>query len=115
MKEIEIERAIINVPSIKDRRMLEDDIGYVRMLQFGQDTAEDLQAELDVLEEAGAKALVLDLRSNPGGLLTSAVEVAQKFLKRGQLIVFTRGRDNRMERSYRARARHTFRGCRWSC
>jgi len=108
VKEIEIERAIINVPSIKDRRMLDGDIGYVRMLQFGSDTADDLQAELDVLQKEGAKAFVLDLRSNPGGLLTSAVEVAQKFLKRGQLIVFTRGRDNRMERSYRARARKTF-------
>jgi len=108
VKEIEIERAIINVPSIKDTRMIDGDIGYVRMLQFGESTADDLQVALDQLEADGAKALVLDLRSNPGGLLTAAVKVAQKFLKRGQLIVFTRGRDNRMERSYRARARKTF-------
>jgi carboxyl-terminal processing protease len=108
VKEFELERAIINVPSIKDARVLEGDIGYVRMLQFGEETAEDLQTALDTLEAKKVKALVLDLRSNPGGLLTAAVDVAQKFLKRGDLIVFTRGRDNRMERSYRARARETF-------
>ncbi len=110
MKEFELERAIINVPSIKDTRVLDGGIGYVRMLQFGEETAADLQVELDKLEEQKVKALVLDLRSNPGGLLTAAVDVAQKFLRRGDLVVFTRGRDNRMERSYRARARETFPG-----
>ena len=108
MKEFELERAIINVPSIKDTRVLDGDIGYVRMLQFGEDTSADLQKALDELEGRKDRALVLDLRSNPGGLLTAAVEVAQKFLDRGDLIVFTRGRDNRMERSYRARARQVF-------
>ena len=108
VKEFELERAIINVPSIKDTRVLDGGIGYVRMLQFGEDTADDLQAELDKLEAQEVKAFILDLRSNPGGLLTAAVDVSQKFLKRGDLIVFTRGRDNRMERSYRARARDTF-------
>lgn len=108
VKEFELERAIINVPSIKDTRVLDGGIGYVRMLQFGEETAGDLQEALDTLEAQKVRALVLDLRSNPGGLLTAAVEVAQKFLRRGELIVFTRGRDNRMERSYRARARKTF-------
>ncbi len=108
VKEFELERAIINVPSIKDTRVLDGGIGYVRMLQFGEDTADDLQAELDKLEKQKVKAFILDLRSNPGGLLTAAVDVSQKFLKRGDLIVFTRGRDNRMERSYRARARDAF-------
>ena len=108
MKEFELERAIINVPSIKDTRVLDGGIGYVRMLQFGEETADDLQAALDTLAKEQVKALVLDLRSNPGGLLTAAVDVAQKFLKRGSLSVFTRGRDNRMERSYRARARAIF-------
>ncbi len=108
VKEFELERAIINVPSIKDTRVLDGGIGYVRMLQFGEDTADDLQTELDILKAQNVKAFILDLRSNPGGLLTAAVDVSQKFLKRGDLIVFTRGRDNRMERSYRARARDTF-------
>ncbi|NLG33973.1 MAG: S41 family peptidase [Lentisphaerae bacterium] len=110
MKDFELERAVINVPSVKDTRVLEDGIGYVRLLQFGENTARDLQAELDRLADQDVRALVLDLRSNPGGLLTAAVEVAQMFLRRGDLIVFTRGREERMERSYRARARRTFPG-----
>jgi carboxyl-terminal processing protease len=108
MREFVITRAIINVPSIKDTQVLGGDIGYVRLLQFGESTARDLHAELDTLEAQKVRALVLDLRSNPGGLLNAAVEVAQLFLERGDLIVFTRGRDNRLERSYRARARRTF-------
>jgi carboxyl-terminal processing protease len=108
VKEFELTRAIINVPSIKDTRVLDGGIGYVRMLQFGESTSDDLQQALDTLEAQKVRALVLDLRSNPGGLLTAAVEVAQKFLRRGDLIVFTRGRDDRMERSYRARARKVF-------
>jgi len=108
MREFELERAVINVPSIKDTQVFDGGIGYVRLLQFGESTARDLLAELDKLEQQGIRAFVLDLRSNPGGLLTAAVDVAQIFLRRGDLIVFTRGRDNRMERSYRARSRRTF-------
>ena len=108
IKEFELTRAVINVPSVKDTRVLDGGIGYLRLLQFGEDTAVDFQAELDKLETQKVRALVLDLRSNPGGLLTAAVEISQMFLDRGDLIVFTRGRDNRMERSYRARARKTF-------
>ena len=108
VKTFTITRAIINVPSVKDVRVLDGGIGYVRMLQFGEDTAADLQTALDDLESQGVKALVLDLRSNPGGLLASAVEVAQKFLKRGDLIVFTRTRDGRIDRSYSARPKKSF-------
>lgn len=108
VKKFTLTRAIINVPSIKDTQVLDGDIGYVRMLQFGEDTAEDLQTELDKLEDQNVRALVLDLRSNPGGLLSAAVEVAQKFLKRGDLIVFTRARDGRMDHAYRARPRDSF-------
>lgn len=107
-KTFTLTRAIINVPSVKDTRVLDGGIGYVRMLQFGEDTAADLQDALDELEAQGVKALVLDLRSNPGGLLASAVEVAQKFLRKGDLIVFTRTRDGRIDRSYSARPRKAF-------
>ena len=105
VKTFTLTRAFINVPSVKNTRLFDGGIGYVRMLQFGENTAADLQTELDSLKEQGAKALVLDLRSNPGGLLSAAVEVAQKFLKRGDLVVFTRVRGGRIEHSYHAKPR----------
>ena len=107
-KTFTLERAIINVPSVKDARILPGGIAYIRMLQFGQDTARDFQRELENFVSQDAKAIVLDLRGNPGGLLTAAVEVAQPFLKRSDLIVFTRGRNGEVDHSYRARPRFKF-------
>ena len=101
-------RAMINVSNAKDTRMLDGNIGYVRVVQFGEETGKDLRVELEKLQEEGAKGLVLDLRGNPGGLLSAAVEVAQYFLNRGDLIVFKRGRSGDLIQSFRARSTWTF-------
>ena len=93
VKTMELTRAIINVTSVKDAQLLEDGIGYVRVRTFSEQTAADLQKALDKLNQQGLQALVLDLRSNPGGLLKSAIEVSQKFLRKGDLIVYTQGRN----------------------
>jgi len=106
--EMEIERAIISVETVKDVRMLEDGIGYVRITQFSEPTAGALQKALDSLFEQGMQALVLDLRYNPGGLLTSAVEVGQKFLKKNKVVVSTRGRDEKEAQVFRARGREHY-------
>lgn len=92
LREVEIIRDDIEVPSVKGDRIISDGIGYVRITQFAEPTACYLQEALDKLTKAGMDALVLDLRSNPGGLLRSAIEVSQKFLKKGKLIVTTKGR-----------------------
>jgi carboxyl-terminal processing protease len=97
LRTMEIIRAEINVPSIKDAQMLEDGIGYVRLLTFGERTADDLQKALDELGKQGLRALVLDLRNNPGGLLNAAVAVSEKFLRKGDLIVATVGRTERQQ------------------
>lgn len=89
----EIERAIIQVPSIRSR-ILEPGFGYVRISHFQARTAEDLTEAIGSLNgEGGAelKGLVLDLRNNPGGMLNSAVSVSDAFLNDG-LIVYTQGR-----------------------
>jgi carboxyl-terminal processing protease len=72
-----------------------DKIGYVRITQFGDQTGDELEAALNKLKQQGMKALIIDLRWNPGGLLDEAVNVCEKFLPRGQLVVTTEGRDPR--------------------
>ncbi len=92
IKELDLVRAVIRVESVKGTAILEDGIGYVRITQFSEPTGEALQKALDKLLAEGMTALVLDLRNNPGGLLNSSVEVSQKFIRSGSLVVSTRGR-----------------------
>ncbi len=107
IKEFSIERAIIKVQSVKDARILPDHltggskIGYVRITQFSEPTAQELSAKLDELEKAGMEALVLDLRNNPGGLLESAVDVCGQFLPPNTMVVYTEGRVASQRREYR--------------
>jgi len=100
-KTFTLKRAIIQMDMVKDINgkkefpLDENKIGYVRINEFGDRTGDELEAALRKLKAQGMKALILDLRWNPGGLLDQAVEVSQKFLPRGQLIVSTEGRDPR--------------------
>jgi len=90
---IVITRAIIKVKSVK-QRMLKDNIGYLRISQFQIRTGSDLIkgiAKLEKENKAPLQGLVLDLRNNPGGVLTAAVQVSDAFLNKG-LIVYTEGR-----------------------
>ncbi|MEP6810727.1 MAG: S41 family peptidase, partial [Chthoniobacterales bacterium] len=86
MKDYALERAEIKVQSVKGARLLDPDlagafkIGYVRLIQFNEPTANELEKALDDLQKQGMQALVLDLRNNPGGLLNSAVDVCAQFL-----------------------------------
>ena len=90
-KDYELERQIIKVPSIK-YWTIGSDIGYIRLTQFIQTSSEDLEKALINLEKNGVKSIILDLRNNPGGLLTAAVEVGRKFIAKGD-IVSIKGRD----------------------
>jgi carboxyl-terminal processing protease len=94
-----VNRAIIVTDMVKDINGKKDfplgpnGIGYVRITEFGDNTGDELQEALVKLKSQGMKGLILDLRGNPGGLLDEAVDVCQKFLPRGQLIVSTEGRN----------------------
>jgi carboxyl-terminal processing protease len=107
IKEIELTRASIKVESVKDVKMLDDKIGYVRMTQFNEPTADEFEKALVKLEKQGMQGLVLDLRNNPGGLLESAVDVAGKFLPKGELVVSTEGRNPAVKNVYRVRESKT--------
>lgn len=101
-------RAVVKIQSIKEARFVEGKIGYVRITEFQENTAQDLETALATLERDGMEALILDLRRNPGGLLDSAVAVAEKFLPKGKKVVFTRGRheDQNLEFSAQAASPH---------
>lgn len=90
--EFKIVRGIIKIQDIKDPRILEDGIGYVRLVEFRENTASELDKTVERLLKQGMNALILDLRNNPGGLLDAAVDVTGKFLEKGKKIVSTKGR-----------------------
>jgi len=96
-KEYVLTREVIKVPSVKGAQILPTGegrprIGYIRITQFSEPTASEVEAALQRLKELGAQGLILDLRFNPGGLLNSAVDVAGLFLPEETEVVSTRGR-----------------------
>jgi len=99
VQEFQLTRSVITVDMVKDIHgkkefpLGENKIGYIRLVQFGEKTSDDLEAAIKKLKGQGMQALVLDLRWNPGGLLEQAVDVCEKFLPRGQLVVTTEGRN----------------------
>ncbi|MFZ5502467.1 MAG: S41 family peptidase [Pseudomonadota bacterium] len=110
--EITIIRAIIKVKSIKPK-LLESGYGYVRITQFQELTGENLATALTDLEkenQGALKGLVLDLRNDPGGLLTSAVGVAAAFLPKDSLVVYTEGRTDDAKMSLSASPENYLRG-----
>lgn len=90
-KDFTITRDIIKVQSVKFKA-LDDKIGYIKITQFQEHTADDLAAALSKLNAEKISSLVLDLRNNPGGLLNSAVDVSSQFLSHGKLVVYIKDR-----------------------
>ena len=95
-----IVRDKIDLRSVLYAFLLKDDVGYLRISDFTETTEDELHENLVELQMQGAKKLVLDLRDNPGGLLDQAVAVSNKFLKKGALIVYTRGRTDGSDYDY---------------
>ncbi len=91
LKDFTLTRELIKVESIKSK-MLDSQIGYVRLTEFTQRSAIDFDAALKALRAKGMKSLVVDLRNNPGGLLNVAVDVCRLFVGNNKLIVYTEGR-----------------------
>jgi carboxyl-terminal processing protease len=91
LKDFTIIRDIIKIKSVKSR-VLEENIGYIKLSQFQERSAKDLRKALEKLGDDGITSLVLDLRNNPGGLLRSAVDITDLFLPKGKMIVYIKGR-----------------------
>ncbi len=92
-KDFILNRDVIPLKTVKSK-MVDEKVGYVRLSQFTETTASDLEKELNDLEARGIEALILDLRDNPGGLLTAAIDVSRKFIDKGT-IVTVKSRDGK--------------------
>jgi len=105
-KDYELKREIIKVASVVDAKILDMSqtggmkIGYLRITEFTEPTARELTEKLDHLQAQGMQSLIMDLRFNPGGLLTSAVDVCGLFLPPRTRVAYTEGRDPAQRREY---------------
>ncbi|MCB9451899.1 MAG: S41 family peptidase [Anaerolineaceae bacterium] len=97
--DITITRARISIPNVESR-MLEGNVGYVKLRDFTPDARTELDAALQLLDVNNLNGLVFDLRGNPGGLLTSAIDIASAFIKNGVILTEDFGHGN--ERPYEA-------------
>jgi carboxyl-terminal processing protease len=101
--DMQIERDEVNITTVRGAFMLDTTgTGYVKLAEFSETSDRELGAALDQLRGKGLRRLVLDLRDNPGGPLDQAIRVSNRFLPRGELIVYTRGRIPNAEQDYRA-------------
>jgi len=98
----ELVRKKIDFDTVRDVQLLDNVIGYVRIESFGDKTATELETALRNIKEAGAQALILDLRNNVGGLLRSAIAMADLFVEPGEILLRIQGRRGRTIREYRS-------------
>lgn len=96
---VSITREVIRIKSVRSR-MLEDGIGYVRLRSFQSTTGEEVRKAIEKFKAKKLEGLVLDLRNNPGGLLSQAISVSDLFLDPGKLIVYTKGRMENQQQRY---------------
>ena len=108
-KDYDITREQIRVQSVRTHD-LGGGVAYIRLRQFQEQTPSDLDSALDKFSKNGMKSLILDLRNNPGGLLTAAVEVSEKFVEDGKLVVYTEGRVRNQNMRFSAHAKKAFNG-----
>ena len=102
-KDLTLTREIIKAENIRSR-MLDGKIGYIKIVEFTGHVAEDFNSAIEGLKKQGAAALVIDLRYNPGGLLSAAVDISKLFLDSNRMIVFTKGRKPENYQEFRAGA-----------
>ena len=101
--EVPLTREVIQIKSVKEPRLLDAHIGYVRITEFHENTPKDLSAAFEKLKREGMDSMVLDLRNNPGGLLDVAIAVSEQFLEEKALVVSTKGRLRNQNQEFRAR------------
>lgn len=101
--EIDIVREKIQIDAVPYYGMLDDETGYIRLSNFTKDCGDEVKkAFVELKEQKGAKSLVLDLRSNPGGLLMESVKIVNLFVPKGSEVVSTKGKVKQWDKTYKA-------------
>ena len=95
-----IKREKITIPNVPYYAIIKDSIGYIKLTNFTYEAGEEVKKALQELKKENAKAIILDLRSNPGGLLMEAVKVTNNFISENQLVVFTKGKMKENYKTY---------------
>lgn len=103
LKDYSLSRAVIKIQSVREAKIIEDKIGYVRLSDFSENSARDLEQSLGKLKQEGMDSIVLDLRNNPGGLLDISVSVTSLFIKDRDLVVSIKGRISSQNQEYRSK------------
>ena len=100
--DLAVTRDEVHIPTVPAAVMLDATTGYIKLQDFGENTDQELGKSLEALTKQGMQKLVFDLRGNPGGALDQAIRVSNRFLPKGDLIVYTRGRVPNSDQDYRA-------------
>jgi carboxyl-terminal processing protease len=99
---LKVTRDEIHIPTVPAAFMLDGQTGYIKLTEFGENSDQEIGNALKSLRASGMKRLVFDLRGNPGGALDQAIRIANRFLPRGDMVVYTRGRVPNSDQDYRA-------------
>jgi carboxyl-terminal processing protease len=100
--DLEIERDAVNITTVRGAFMVDKETGYVKLADFSETSNDEIGVALRDLTAKGMKRLVLDLRDNPGGPLEQAIRISNRFLPKGELIAYTKGRTPNSNEEYRA-------------
>jgi carboxyl-terminal processing protease len=106
--DVTVTRDIIQLESIKRAEILEDNIGYIRLIEFQEKTPIHLKEALARLKNEGMDSLILDIRNNPGGLLNVSVAVSEAFLEPDKIVVSTKGRRKRQNVEFKSRNKNPY-------
>ena len=98
---MDVERDEVNIVTVRGAFMLDAQTGYIKLGDFSETSDKEVGDALEKLKAQGMKRLVFDLRDNPGGPLDQAIKIANRFLPRGDMIVYTRGRVPNADQDYR--------------
>lgn len=98
--EVDAVKGDLPVPSVTAHFMIDDQLGYIKLVRFAENSYDEVYTALLDLKKQGMKTLVFDLRGNPGGIMRVAEQIADEFLKKGELIVYTQDRDEKRKYIY---------------